>query len=444
MFDVKKAQKLYDELINYITNYLDKLENQTLPSLKKKKALYDIILKYTTTHDISLLYPLKDSELLNSEIKDAIKKSEFLAKHNSTKAPQYAKGIEIIDKSSYIQNVKDNLDATNNEAIKINQMIQEIKQHLPNSLDIKAVEYFLEISPLSSKQQLEIISYLAYISCEKITKAKIITDSQKEEIKRQNLSDLHDEMIEVINNATLFYTDNYQLIQNENKEFLLLQIELLDALRKARQNLIDINIDELAFKDELLKILLIQVNNTKNDIIELSQTLKNNITEENIEIMRSLIDDLRSDITFGRKLETAVENDNQINIDDEPSKIIILQDEEGKLLIDEKSLTSKEKQCYTYIYKKIENGQYDYAKGYKHSIIKTPSNIKDTIYVNRKDKFAIAFIKCNTDTAILLCASSISSIYTKAQNTYLKHLPQIEQIKKQVISNNTEERVGQK
>lgn len=424
MYDVESGKLLYEGFIRKLKTSVKGLKEEIATS-SKNKPLFEALAKYSQTGDVSLLYPYKESSLLSSEVRDAIRKLEFLQRHNITSAPQYVDAKGKIDGCEETKTAPKRIQQINVRVENAQRKIEINEKAISGEADSVQLGVAIKSIGLSPADQIEVLKFLIHEECQKeSTKKSQIADKQMED-RSTAVAELKDEINATIEELSKFISDNYHYIDGQSREQLRLKSMVAFAMQDDKG---EVDVTQIKDAKEYLQVLLISLFDEKANLTDtVNEELANSSSDEELALIRGINDDVKKKLGLGYELVTAVEETNKEKEEAEPSNIVILNDAEGKPVVDIESFEGNVWKSVDYIVKKLEKGQYDYAKGLKHSRLLTDdSRIKDTIYVNRKDGIACSYIRLTDDMVLVLACDSVRNIYDKSKRTYIENKDTIE------------------
>jgi len=424
MYDFESGKSLYDSFINNLKRSIKGL-NEEITICSKNKPLFEALVKYSETKDVTLLFPYQTSTLLSPEVRDSIRKLEFLQRHNITSAPQYLAAKAQIDSSEESKNASNQIKQINARVEKAKRNIIINESVIKGEEDSDQLETALKSTGLSPRDQVEILKFVIYRECKKENDRKQENSSSLQEDISVEIEKLKVEINETIEELSTFITDNYHYLEGQNKEQLRYKSEIAFAMQGDTG---EIDVNEIKEPKVYFQVLLLSLLAEKANLTyAVKEAVGPDSSSEDLEVFRELKDDVRKKVELGHTLIDVITNVDKEKDAAEPSNLIILNDLEGNPVVNFDSFEGNDAKSVEYILKKLEKGHYDHAKGLKHSRVLTDDpRIKETIYINRKDGIACSYIRLTDEMVLIMACSSIKDIYDKSKRTYVENKDTIE------------------
>ena len=450
-YTLAAGEQARNEFNNYIARYVADLKTKLQDIEEQLKILNIIADVIEKGNGIEELLTHK-AEIINFDrtLENDLAKLSFFIEEQAQDLPQYQAVIDKIKNNNVVLNCVTNKNILQNQQTIYLTKIKECEAIISgDNYNFDLLIDLLLNSNLSADFQIAILCQEAYKSSQ-FTIAK--EPKKKDPVHRKQTQVKVDEKVDIsiqiadykeLLGLVQALLDKHREIHQGKKidSYRYAQI-FIDCMREEKTNPTDetIDINDLRNIEAALALSLLILLRTKADLSELMQDINEEhlVQPDMAEYLDCLLDEFKSYYDFALTTSAKNEANRQEETNSPLTNIIFLLDKENKPYIDIPENNELNKNRAAALIKKLNNGQYDYARGIVHSRVMTKSDINLSIFVNRDKVMACAYVRLSDNLALVLCVGAVEDIYNNSQTYFRNNAEVINKLRELAVTKTSE------
>ena len=397
----------WNKFEDFIHEYMQGL--QTQKSLLEKSIRSEKVIS-AASQDRTIASVLKAKEVLlslDATLKVDIDMLEFFESNQASLLPQVQGILNKIFTSQVFQNSAKNSLENQKKLQVFEANILECQKILEgNEYSFPYLTSLLEVSSLTEKEKLQILSKVVYESSPKIEIEQSLPLKKTEVSKTFSVESMLPIYQELLNKSNLLSHKYYYLLEGKNSS----QLEYLKAVVSIVQDH-EVSPEDFQYIEEKMCVCLLEIFDTKKILEEFMKTIPDfkNVSEQTKDSLEYYLECLKDAISQIDALAPRLKTQ---DIASQPAdNLIFLMNYHNLPMFHLEDFSAEEKNRIANLLRGLLQGKKDYERGVKHSKLLSEQKLDFDVFLNKNGDIAVSYVLLSNMNFLILTFDRKKDIY---------------------------------